>query len=116
MGLQISPAWHDSIPRTFFTGPGRELGYASQLVMKNQWDQAAVIWNRLSENPNKRLASHASFNMALAWERDDELDQAMLWISYSDSLMSSGNTLIYKKIIEDRLKNRKILDLQMKGN
>jgi len=116
MGLQISPAWHDSIPRIYFLGPGKELHYAAQLAINNQWNQAAVIWNTLSESDNRRLASHASFNMALAWERDDELDQALLWISYSDSLFSSGKTLVYKKILENRLKNRDLLNQQMTGN
>jgi hypothetical protein len=116
MGLQISPSWHDSISRIYFTGPGKELHYAAQLAVNNQWNQASVIWNRLSESDNRRLASHASFNMALAWERDDELDQALLWISYSDSLFSSGKTLVYKKALENRLKNRAILNQQMTGN
>jgi hypothetical protein len=54
--------------------------------------------------------------MALAWERDDELNQAMLWINYSDSLLSTGKTLIYKNLIETRLKKRDILNQQMMGN
>lgn len=116
MGLLISPTWHDSITRIYFSGPGEELRYASQLAINNQWNQAAVIWNTLTENNNRRLASHAAFNMALAWERDDELNQAMLWINYSDSLLSTGKTLIYKNLIETRLKKRDILNQQMTGN
>jgi hypothetical protein len=54
--------------------------------------------------------------MALAWERDDELNQAMLWINYSDSLLSTGKTLIYKNLIETRLKKRDILNQQLTGN
>ena len=57
MGLQISPSWHDSISRIYFTGPGKELHYAAQLAVNNQWNQASVIWNRLSESDNRRLAS-----------------------------------------------------------
>jgi hypothetical protein len=116
MGEQISPTWHDDIPRNLFVGPGSQLRKAFLYVLKDQWNEAAEIWNALAEGRNRKLASHASFNIALAWEKDDDLDQAVLWISHADSLLSSGKTLTYKKLIEERLKNRLILDQQIQGN
>jgi len=116
IGRWISPSWRDSIPRIFFTGPGNDLRSAARLAMNDQWHQAAAIWNRLAEGNKKKIVSHASFNLALAWERDDELDQALLWIRYADSLYSSGSSISYRKILEDRVKSRDLLDQQMKGN
>jgi|WetSurMetagenome_2_1015567.scaffolds.fasta_scaffold136471_2 hypothetical protein len=116
LGEQISPTWHDNIPRVLFTGPGTKLQQASLLAMNDKWDDAAAVWNALAEGKKRRQASHAAYNMALAWEREDDLPQAVLWISYADSLLSSGKTLAYKKILEVRLKNRELLDLQMNCN
>jgi hypothetical protein len=113
MGEQISPIWHNDIPRILFVGPGNQLRKAFRYVLKDQWNEAAEIWNVMAEGRNRRLASHASFNIALAWEKDDDLDQAVLWVSHADSLLSSGKTMAYKKILENRLKKRALLDQQM---
>jgi hypothetical protein len=86
---------------------------AAMNAINNDWNTAAVIWNRLVEEGDRKLASHASFNLAVAWERDDDLDQALSWISYADSLHSSPKTFRYKQIIADRLKKREILNYQM---
>lgn len=113
IGKQLVPIWNEKVPRTLFIGPPRKLRQAAGLVWKDRWTEAGEIWNALSENTNKRLASRASFNIALAWERDDELDQALSWASYADSLHSSQTISSYKKALESRLKERTILDTQM---
>lgn len=110
---EICPTWNTDVPRIFYTGPGRQLRQASLLVINNQWTEAAELWNKAADSRNRRMASRASFNLALAWEQDDDLDQAYLWISHADSLLSSGRTLAYKKTLETRLKKRDILDQQM---
>jgi len=116
VGIQISPSWNDNVQRVIYTGPNRELRNAAYLVIKNQWIEAAQIWNRLSETTHRKLASRACFNIALAYERDDDLDQAISWIAYADSLFSNSKTLHYKKILDDRTKTRALLDQQMSGN
>jgi hypothetical protein len=116
MGEEISPTWHDDISRILFTGPGNSLRRAFEFAMNGQWNEAGEIWNVMAEGRNRRLASHASFNIAVAWEKDDDLDQAILWISHADSLFTSGKTLAYKKILDARLHKRDLLDQQMNRN
>jgi hypothetical protein len=115
VGTYISPSWNDDVQRIVFTGPNRGLRNAAILLYKDQWGEAARIWNHLSEAKNRKLASRASFNIALAFERDDNLDQAASWIAYADSMYSNGRTLKYKKLLDVRLKTRTILDKQMTG-
>jgi hypothetical protein len=116
LGEQICPRWQDDIPRIIFKGPGKSLKQAYFLASHSQWNQAAVIWNDLSNSLNRKVASRASFNLALAWERDDVLDQSMEWVQYADSLLSTENTKVYIKILEQRIRFKEELDKQMAGN
>jgi hypothetical protein len=88
---------------------------AARMAMKDQWAEAASIWNRLSEGKNQTIAARASFNIALTYERDDMLDQAGLWAAYADSLVNDNNMDIYSKLLMIRLKERGRLEKQMNG-
>jgi hypothetical protein len=113
IGRRLCPTWQENVPRFLISGPETDMHLAAMNAINNDWNTAAVIWNRLVEEGDRKLASHASFNLAVAWERDDDLDQALSWISYADSLHSSPKTFRYKQIIADRLKKREILNYQM---
>ncbi len=115
LGEQICPRWRDDIQRIIFSGPGRSLKHSFFLASHSQWNQAAVIWNDLSGSPKKNLAYRASFNLALAWERDDDLEQAREWALYADSLSSTQRTKAYLKILEQRIQFKAELDNQMTG-
>ena len=114
-GTKLSPHWNE-VNRFLFTGPGKEMKTATRLILNNQWNDAALIWNKLAEDPKNALASRAAHNLALAFERDDILDQAFLWIDYADSLSGSPETSAYKLKLYDRIKTRAKLDEQMAGN
>jgi hypothetical protein len=116
VGERLAPVWDDAVQRFLYIGQNKNLRDAARFIKKNQWVEAGQIWNTLSEDKNKRSACKASFNMALAWERADDLDQAFSWITYADSLFSNSKTLAYKKILKKRLETRDLLDKQMTGN
>jgi hypothetical protein len=115
LGEQICPSWKDDIQRYIFTGPGKSLKQAYFLASHSQWNQAAVIWNDLSNSPDKKQAYRASFNLALAWERDDDLDQAGEWAKYADSLHSTEITKAYIIILDQRIRFKAELDDQIVG-
>jgi hypothetical protein len=113
-GKKLTPHWQN-VSRFYFTGPGRQLNKAAGFITKDQWYNAALIWNKLAEDSNVKYASRAAYNLALAYERDDVLDQASLWIAFSDSLSSNAITSSYKKTLADRLKTRPKLVEQLNG-
>jgi hypothetical protein len=115
LGKQICPAWKDTL-RILFKGPGDALKQAYSLAKNNQWHQAGAIWDDLANGADQKQASRAAFNLALAWEQDDDIKQAVEWISYADSLKHTGKTKAYRAILEHRLKNKQELDHQMTGN
>ncbi len=114
-GEKLCPHWKDE-ERIMFAGPGRELRKATALIADGRWAAAGAIWDRLAGSPNKKQAFRAAYNIALAFERDDVLDQAILWISYADSIQNTAASAAYKKILKDRLKVKPLLDEQMAGN
>jgi hypothetical protein len=116
IGKYLAPVWNNDVKRTLYSGVNEHLRSASKFVQTNKWEEAGEIWNALSENQNKRLAAKASFNIALAWERDDDLNQAFSWAGYADSLYSTHKILAYKKILEERLQQRTVLENQMNGD
>ena len=77
---------------------------------------AGAIWDKLAESPNNKKASRAAFNLALAFERDDVLDQAVLWIAFTDSLQNTAASAAYKIILEKPAEGEASLDEQMAGN
>ena len=114
-GEKLCPHWQE-VERIMYVGPGRELRKATAFTADDKWVDAGAIWDQQAETPNKKQAYRAAFNLALAYERDDILDQAILWIGYADSLNSTGASSAYKKILEGRLKMKPLLDEQMAGN
>jgi len=115
LGEQICPGWQDDVQRIIFKGPGKSLKQANFLASHSQWNQAAVIWNDLSNSPKKNQAYRASFNLAITWERDDDLVQAREWAKYADSLSSTKKTQEYLKILDQRIQFKAELDYQMTG-
>jgi hypothetical protein len=113
-GGSISPHWNES-SRVLFTGPGKNLKDAATFAGKNHWYKATLLWNELVEDENPGKASRAAFNIALAFERDDELDQAFSWAVFADSLHRNVYTNQYVKTLKARIKMKELLDVQMTG-
>jgi hypothetical protein len=113
-GKRLVPYWQE-VNRVIYTGPGRDLRDAAEFALKDRWHNSGLMWNDLTGNKKKKFASRASFNLAVAFERDDDLQQAYLWITYADSLQTNELTSLYKKILNLRVKNSVLLDLQMTG-
>jgi hypothetical protein len=116
LGEQICPSWRDDVQRIVYSGPGISLKQAYFLASHSQWNQAAVIWNDVANSRDIRKACRASFNLALLWEKDDDLDQAWQWAQYADSLHSNSRTKAYIKILDQRIRFKAELDNQMAGN
>ncbi len=115
-GSRIAPIWYDNVKRIYYTSGNKNMNKACIKVKTDQWQDAAELWRNLTDNPNKKLASKACYNMALACEVEDKLELAYEWIKKSNSLYYNTKTDAYKKIIEKRLNNIQTLDKQMLNN
>ena len=111
-GKKLVPYW-TTVSRVLYNGPGKDMRDAAKFAYDNHWFKAALLWNGLVDHRNKKIASRAAFNLALAFERDDDLKQSLLWINYADSLLTNTNTIAYSKILAERIKANEKLDAQM---
>ena len=116
VGRKLAPVWDDEVQRILYIGPEKPIRKAAELARHNKWAEAGQIWDSLASGNNSRMVFKASFNTALAWEQADDLDQALIWIKYTDSLRRSVTVKTYRQILEKRLQDRALLDIQMTGD
>lgn len=111
-GFRITPVWY-SETRKLYSWAGEASKKATILASYGSWISAASIWNRETENKNKKIAAKACYNMALASEIQDNLPMAIYWLEKSSSLRPNKATESYIKIINMRMRERMKLDPQM---
>lgn len=113
VGCQLAPHWKDA-PRVYYIGPGRKLRKAHrEIALNDDWHKAGLLWNTLAESPDSVVASRAAHNIALAYERDDVLDQSLLWLNYALDLDSGKLTVEYRKQLDKRIAGRAKLEKQL---
>jgi hypothetical protein len=113
-GKRIAQEW-SSEQRYIYDFPESEFNQATKLVEKKNWDEAMKIWLKYSNSKNKRLSSIAAFNMAVGYEANDQLSEALEWASKSYFLRNQKSTSIYIENLELRLKNKYKIMRQMNG-
>jgi hypothetical protein len=111
-GDRISPQWME-VDRKYFVWPDNAATVAYQYVLENRWEEAAMLWNKMTTSSRKNVASKACFNMALASEMLDNYDMALYWAKKSFDLKPRIGTEEYIRILEQRIDNKIILDKQM---
>jgi hypothetical protein len=109
------PGWQ-TVNRMYSIPPLPDFSDAAMLFEEGKWDEAIMIWTRYSDNRNGRMAINARYNLALASEMKDDLDQAYQWLISAMELATSyrskkDQTIIktYQNILAERQKDiRKI--------
>ncbi|NOY36397.1 MAG: hypothetical protein GXO83_02355 [Chlorobi bacterium] len=102
---KLYPVWLD-VNRVYYIHlTNKKMVEAEKKAGKNQWMDAAAIWNELAASKRKSLAARAAFNMALAAEINDHLDIAESWLKKSFILRPHKTTLKYLQVIRQRQKD-----------
>lgn len=82
----MGPRWATA-NRTIVTPSGDEWKKATQMAQKNQWEEAAAIWNKLASVPNEKNSGIAELNLAVAAEMMNHINLAVSWASKAVKLM-----------------------------
>ncbi len=99
---QIAPKWHTQSRRYFNTG-GEKMLQAHNLALKNDWQGAMKIWKEVAENPpSKSLKSKAEFNIALGYELEGDINEAIRWGLKSYSTQYRNITYNYLNTLKKR--------------
>lgn len=114
----LTPHWLE-VERIYYRSGHIDLKQTENLVKEGKWMEAAVIWKKHIDNPNKKIAAKSMYNLALACEVEGELDAAMDWVVKSYLLLGNKNQvhafhcMDYISILGLRKIDFKKLDVQL---
>lgn len=99
---KISTVWREE-KRQYFSTSNSDLKLASHFVANNNWKPAMALWNDIAEKTkSKSLKSKAEFNLAVGYELEGNLQQAISWALKSYNTMYRIVTYDYLEILKRR--------------
>ncbi len=100
------------VTRDYFVKGTDNFRVAKRRAQLGQWDEASELWAKETENPKRKIAGRAHYNMAIISEINGNLDDAVAWAqkAYSDYRIKPG--LSYVRILENRKYNEEVLRYQ----
>lgn len=103
------PDWI-AVERTIIIPPVEDFRVAYEYAAEQEWDKAAGLWEPFSDKRFGKLAICACYNLALAAEINDEIQEALGWIEKAYAQAKTYNwkkeldlVLNYKNILMERL-------------
>lgn len=101
----------ETVQRILIIPPLQEFKTAADHVARDEWVQAAAIWDRFTAKRYGRLAISAHYNMALASELQDDIDSALHRL---DQALELATGMRNKEDILMILNYQKVLNLRKK--
>ena len=99
----------ETVQRILVIPPLQEFKTAADHAFRDEWSQAAAIWERYTAKRYGRLAVSAHYNMALASELQDDIDNALRWM---DQALELATNMRNKEDILMILNYQKVLNLR----
>ncbi len=100
----------ETVGRMYSMPPPSDFEIAEKYLLKGDWDNAITIWQRYAEEDNGKLAIHARYNLALAYEMKDDLETSIKWLNAAKKVASDYRSKDDLKAIESY--NRVLLQRQ----
>lgn len=113
-GTRISPHYVQT-PRIIFKSGDRNIKKGFAKAEEGNWTDAAVIWEKTINNPNRTKKARAAFNLALASEMEGYLDPALVWAEESFRVFPDSINQTYISILRERIRQQDDLILQIEG-
>lgn len=99
---KISTTWRQERRTIFFKGDS-DLKNAAQFARTNQWQPAMALWNKIAEeSKSKAVKSKAELNIAVGYELQGNLDEAISWGLKSYETMFRTTTYEYLETLKRR--------------
>jgi len=103
--FRIIPLWM-RVSRNYYVRGTNNFKIAKRKAQTGNWDDAAKLWKDETNNPKRKVAGRACYNMAIISEINGHLDEAIKWAQQSYENYNNHLALYYVNI----LKNRQIGD------
>jgi tetratricopeptide (TPR) repeat protein len=99
---EITPNWERD-KRDLFVRGDKRFREALLFIKNNELEKAVNILNEvLQQAESEKVKSEAEFNLALLYELQGELDQAVEWAQKSYETMNRNNTYNYLEMLKER--------------
>lgn len=110
----------ETVNRMYSVPPLAEFKIAENYIRQNKWDEAIEIWKPYTKASNGKIAIHACYNTALAYEMKDEINSAQVWLNEALSLAKKYRAKdetrmveLYIKVLSQRQKEVQQLDSEI---
>jgi len=115
---RIVPQWHTGIREIYMINKFPELSQKAYIAMQNNgYARAYDVWENMlltcRKKGQKKIKSQITYNMAVANEFQNQLDEAIHWAQRSANLNPKSKTLNYLKLLRERKLQQAQLDLQV---
>lgn len=99
--LSILP-YSTRVKRDYYVKGTNNFKIAKRKAQTGNWDGAAALWLKETENSKAKVAGRAAYNMAIISEINGELDTAIDWAKKAYEYYDDKLGLRYVKILENR--------------
>lgn len=110
-GCRISPFWIN-VQRRFYRKGSHELELANSRATKGRWTEAINVWKNISNSADKKIAGRANYNLAVAAEREGNLEVAMEYAKIARDTYKEKWSSDYIRVLNQRMQNRQKLKEQ----
>ncbi len=98
--------------RDYFVKGTDNFKTAKRKAQLGEWDEAAVLWEKETSNPDRKIAGRAHYNMAIINEINGDLETAISWAKKAYSDFNTKQARDYVRILENRQYNNEVLKYQ----
>jgi len=115
----IVPQWQSGVREIYMINKYPELSRQAYRAMQNNgYARAFDIWENMllscRKKGQKKIKSQITYNMAVACEYQNQLDEAIHWAQRSANLNLKTKTANYLKLLRERKQQQLSLDMQVK--
>ena len=114
---RIAPQWQTGTRNIYMVNKFPELSQRAYTAIQNEaYTRASNIWEAMLLSCRKRgqknIKSQINYNMAVAYEFQNQLDEAIIWTQRSINLKQKSKTVAYLKLLRERQQYQIQLDMQ----
>ncbi len=101
-GFRIMP-YYTRVSRIYYVRGTPNFKVGKRRAQVGDWHGAAKLWEKELDNPKRKIAGRACYNMAVINEIDGNLEDAVVWAAQSYTDYRNKEGLKYKRILENRM-------------
>jgi hypothetical protein len=112
--FRIIPLWA-RVSRNYYVRGTNNFKIAKRKAQTGNWDEAAKLWQTETNNPKRKVAGRACYNMAIISEINGHLDEAIKWAQQSYENYNNHLALYYVNILKNRQVGDDIAEAQQEA-